>query len=87
MYSAPFIILLTINFFSSIGYSLLAPLYPYLAKSKGVDDFIIGIIFASYAISFVFASFFVSYLVNKFGKSNLFKLAIFVEVYITKHKL
>jgi MFS family permease len=84
MFSAAFITLLTINFFSSIGYSLLAPLYPYLAKSKGLDDFIIGIIFASYAISFVSASFFVSYLVNKVGKSRLFKIAIFVEVKFIK---
>ena len=75
-----FFLLLTINFFSSVGYSLLAPLYPFLAKSKGVEDYIIGIIFASYAISFVSASFFVSCLVNKYGKSNLFRLAIFVEV-------
>ena len=75
-----FFLLLTINFFSSIGYSILAPLYPFLARAKGVDDFKIGIIFASYAISFVSASFFVSYLINKFGKSSLFKLAIFIEV-------
>lgn len=76
-----FYVLLAINFFSSLGYSLLAPLYPFLAKSRGVDDFKIGIIFASYAISFVFASFYVPYLVNKVGKSRLFKLAIFLEVF------
>jgi hypothetical protein len=44
-------LLVVLNAFSSIGYSLLAPLYPSLAKRKGIDENTIGLVFSSFAIS------------------------------------
>ena len=45
------IILFSINLLSALGYSLIAPLYPSIAKEKGVDENEIGIVFSFFAIS------------------------------------
>jgi hypothetical protein len=47
-------LLLAINNLSAIGYSLIAPLYPPLAVERGIEEYVVGIIFATFAISNVF---------------------------------
>ncbi len=72
--------LFMVNFFSALGYSLIAPLFPAVAKSKGVNDFMIGVIFSSFAISNVAATLFISKFINFFGRRKLFILALLLEV-------
>jgi predicted MFS family arabinose efflux permease len=39
-----------VNFAGNSGYSILVPLYPPLAKEKGISDSVIGYIFSLYPV-------------------------------------
>ena len=73
-------LLFFIDILSSIGYSLLAPLYPSQALEKGVSELTIGIIFSSFAISNVITIPFTSKLINIFGRKRIFYAAMIIEV-------
>ena len=45
------VFLFVINVCSAVGYSLIAPLYPALAKERGYGEHLCGIIIAMFAIS------------------------------------
>lgn len=74
------LILFCINTFSAIGYSLIAPLYPMIAREKGVTEFIVGLIFSSFAVSNVLIIPIIPKLVTLIGKRKLFLYAVIIEV-------
>jgi MFS family permease len=80
--SSQILLLFLINVLSAIGYSLIAPLYPFVAESKGVSDFTIGVIFSSFAISNVIAIPLTPKLANSIGRRRLFYIAMIIEVRI-----
>ena len=73
-------LLFSINVLSAIGYSLLAPLYPTVAKSKGVEEYQIGIIFSFFAISNIIAIPLTPKLIGIYGRRKLFYIAMIIEV-------
>ena len=74
------LLLFMINVLSAIGYSLLAPLYPTVAKSKGVEEYLIGLIFSFFAFSNIIAIPLTPKLISKFGRRKLFYIAMIIEV-------
>jgi predicted MFS family arabinose efflux permease len=75
------ILLFVINTLSSIGYSLIAPLYPPLAKERDMPEYMIGIVISSFAlIGFVITPI-CPKIIKKFGRKNVLYTAIYLEVY------
>lgn len=74
------LLLFMINILSSIGYSLLAPLYPPVAERLGVCEFIIGLTFSCFAISNVITIPCVPRLIKTYGRINLMYFSLVVEV-------
>lgn len=74
------LILCFVNMMSSMGYSLIAPLYPSLARSKGVNDDICGVIIAIFALTSICISPFIPTLINMFGKRNVLYSSILLSV-------
>ena len=72
-------ILFLINSLSAVGYSLIAPLYPLIAREKEVQEGLVGIIFASFAVSNIIIIPIIPTLVVSIGKKNLFRNAILLE--------
>jgi MFS family permease len=77
--SKKMLIIILFAVFSQIGYSLLAPLYPFLAEERGVSSSLVGIIFSSFAISNFLLTILTPYLSEKSGRKNLLILAILTE--------
>ncbi len=77
--SKKMLIIILFAIFSQIGYSLLAPLYPFLAEERGVSSSLVGIIFSSFAISNFLLTILTPYLSEKCGRKNLLILAILTE--------
>lgn len=74
------VLLFMINILSSIGYSLIAPLYPAEAAKKGVPEYIIGFTFSCFAISNVMTIPITPSLIKKYGRQRLMYIAMFIEV-------
>lgn len=74
------VLLFSINVLSAIGYSLLAPLYPSEAISKGVEEYQIGLIFSFFAISNLIAIPLTPKLIGIYGRRRLFYIAMIIEV-------
>lgn len=74
------LLLFTINMLSSIGYSLLAPLYPIVAQNLDIPDHIVGVIFSCFAIANVITIPLSPKLVKFFGRKKLFYIAMILEV-------
>ena len=81
------ILLIVVNIISGTGYSLIAPLFPSVAKKRGISESIIGLIISSYAISNLIITPFGSKVFKKIGKKNVFLLAIIIEVNKISYKL
>ena len=77
--SSKLLILISFAIFSEIGYSLLAPLYPFLAKSRDLSDSLIGIIFSSFAISNFLATMFTPLLIKRVGRQELLYFGLILE--------
>ena len=71
-------ILLFLNILNSIGYSLLAPLFPILGKQNGLNDAIIGWVISAYAITNTITTPFIPLLVQKFTRIKLLYLSTFL---------
>jgi predicted MFS family arabinose efflux permease len=74
------IILFIVNGLSATGYSLMAPLYPSLAKERGIEEDVIGMIIAIFAVANFIATPFCPKLIQKTGRKNLLYFAICLEV-------
>jgi MFS family permease len=75
-----FFILFSINFLSALGYSLIAPLYPSLAKERNIGENICGITISMYAISSFIITPLYPFLILKYGRKRIFYIAIILEV-------
>ena len=76
------VVLFLINICSGIGYSLIAPLFPSVALQKGINETIIGLIIASFAISNSLITPFTQIIFTKLGKKKAFSYALLAEVNI-----
>ena len=73
------LIIILFAVFSSLGYSLIDPLYPLEASPRGISETLIGFIFSSYAINnFIFIAF-SSAAIHFFGKNCLLIFSLIVE--------
>ena len=73
------LIILLFAIFSSLGYSLLAPLYPFEAKERDIGESMIGVIFSSFAFSnflFIAAA---PKLIKLIGKNDLLIMSLLIE--------
>ena len=77
--SKKMLIIILLAIFSQIGYSLLAPLYPFLAEERGITPSLVGIIFSSFAISNFLLTILTPILTKICGRKNLLILAILIE--------
>jgi hypothetical protein len=74
------ILLFFINICSAIGYSLIAPLYPYEALKRDIKEKVCGFIISMFAVSNFFATPFCPALISKYGRKQIFYFAVIVEV-------
>jgi MFS family permease len=74
------IALFLLNILSAIGYSLIAPLYPPLARERGLKDYTIGFIISLYAISSFLVTPFAPLIISKYGRKKCFYIATIMEV-------
>ncbi len=74
------ILLFIINSLSAIGYSLIAPLYPSIAKERGLKEHIIGLSMSLFAISNFIATPSCPKFIGKYGKKRMFYIAMSIEV-------
>lgn len=77
--SSKLLILISFAIISEVGYSLLAPLYPFIAKNLGLSDSLIGLVFSSFAISNFFSTLLTPFLISLIGRKNTLYLALFTE--------
>ena len=75
------LLLFMINMLSSIGYSLLAPLYPIVAQKIEIPEYIIGLIFSCFAVANVITIPLCPRLVKFYGRKRMFYLAMILEVF------
>lgn len=71
-------ILLFLNILNSMGYSLLAPLFPILGRQNGLKDGLIGWIISGYAIANTITSPFIPSLVQRFTRIKLLYISTFL---------
>lgn len=74
-----FVFLFCINVLSAIGYSLLTPMFPFMAKDKGVDEYIIGIIFSCFPIANIIAILLSPKVIHIVGRRKLLYIALLIE--------
>jgi DHA1 family multidrug resistance protein-like MFS transporter len=76
------VLLFCINALSAIGYSLIAPLYPSLAKDRNMGEGLCGTVIAIFAVSNFIITPFCPVLIQKYGRKNIMVYALVLEVNI-----
>lgn len=74
------LLLFFINILSAIGYSLIAPLFPFEAATRGIKENMCGIVISIFAVSNFLATPFGPSLISKYGRKNIFYFATALEV-------
>ena len=74
------ILLFIINSLSAIGYSVIAPLYPSIAKERALKEHIIGLTISLFAISNFIATPSSPKFIGLYGKKRMFYIAMSLEV-------
>ena len=69
------ILLFIINSFISMGYSIIAPLFPVLGKKISLSENILGWIISVYSLANFFITPYTPQLVHKIGRKKLFYLS------------
>ena len=77
------ILLISINMFSGMGYSIVAPLFPVLENEFAINEAILGWIISIYAISSCIMTPFVPRLCKRFSRIQLLYFATFTEATCT----
>ena len=77
------ILLICMNTFSAMGYSIVAPLFPVLGKDFSISEALLGWIISTYAISNCITTPFVPKLCKRFSRIKLLYLATFFEATCT----
>ena len=77
------ILLICMNTFSAMGYSIVAPLFPVLGKDFSISEALLGWIISTYAISNCITTPFVPKLCKRFSRIKLLYIATFFEATCT----
>ena len=77
------LLLFIINTFISMGYSIIAPLFPVLGKKISLSEKLLGWIISIYSLTNFAITPFTPQLVFKFGRKNLFYLTNIIEALAT----
>jgi DHA1 family multidrug resistance protein-like MFS transporter len=77
------IALFFINILSAIGYSLIAPLFPPLARERDLKEYTVGFIISLYAISNFLVTPFAPQIISKYGRKKVFYIATIMEAVCT----
>ena len=77
------ILLICINMFSGMGYSIVAPLFPVLEKKFSISEALLGWIISTYAISSCITTPFVPKFCKRFSRIHLLYFATFSEATVT----
>ena len=77
------ILLICINMFSGMGYSIVAPLFPALENKFSISEALLGWIISTYAISSCITTPFVPKLCKRFSRIHLLYFATFCEATVT----
>ena len=72
-------LMIIINSFLAMGYSIIAPLFPVVGRKIGLSENVLGWIISTYALANFSMTPFAPYLVSKFGRRNLFYLSCLIE--------
>ena len=73
------LLLFIINTFISMGYSIIAPLFPVLGKKNSLSENVLGWIISLYSLANFFITPFTPQLVYKIGRKKLFYLSNIIE--------
>ena len=73
-------ILCLINASTSMSFSMIGPLYPPMALTKGISVEISGLVIGIFSLAQLFMSIFNTSIIKKFGRKNLF--FYFIEFYM-----
>jgi MFS family permease len=77
------IFLLIANGLLSMGYSLIAPLYPPLANERDIREKTVGVIISIFAVANFFATIYSPKIIRLVGRKKLLYVAIFIEAICT----
>ena len=77
------ILLICMNMFSAMGYSIVAPLFPVLGKDFSISEALLGCIISTYAITNCITTPFVPKLCKRFSRIRLLYFATFFEATCT----
>lgn len=77
------ILLFILNTFISMGYSIIAPLFPVLGKKISLSENLLGWIISIYSLANFIITPFTPQLIFKFGRKNLFYLTNIIEASAT----
>ena len=77
------ILLICMNMFSAMGYSIVAPLFPVLGKDFSISEALLGWIISTYAITNCITTPFVPKLCKRFSRIKLLYFATFFEATCT----
>ena len=77
------ILLICMNMFSGMGYSIVAPLFPILEKYFSISEALLGCIISTYAISNTIITPFIPVLCKRFSRLKLLYFATFFEATCT----
>ena len=72
-------LMVIINSFIAMGYSIVSPLFPVIGRKFGLTENILGWIISCYALSNFSITPFAPYLISKFGKRRMFYVASLIE--------
>ena len=72
-------LLIIINSFIAMGYSIVSPLFPVIGKKVNLQENILGWIISCYALANFCITPFTPYLFSKFGRKNIFYIACLIE--------
>lgn len=74
-------ILVLVNITTAICYSLPIPMYPTLAYEHGVNESLLGLIFAIYSASIICVIPFTNYLIEKIGRDRMIVILSLMKVH------
>ena len=77
------ILLICMNMFSAMGYSIVAPLFPVLGKDFSISEALLGWIISTYAITNCITTPFIPKLCKRFSRIKLLYFATFFEATCT----
>lgn len=75
-------ILFLVNVTTAVFYSMPIPMYPTLAYKRGVDESLVGLIFAIYSVANLVIIPYTNYLIENLGRIKLLLILTLIKVSI-----